>query len=208
MRKNTKLAYFLRGLGFGIVFVSAVVGISGNSKSQKGDKANTVVRDMTREEIIKKAKEIGMVEGVDMKLDAILDATATPDTGATPTSAENKEASSKPEASKAPVDTNKASAVPSKAPSKTNKPSSSDQPVDQSVVKVEDGKKLFTIKEGQPATEVVRGLVDAGLIDDEKAFHKFLQENKYLTKIIAGDHKITLDGSYKTIAKELCGYQK
>ncbi|MDO5293966.1 MAG: hypothetical protein Q4F05_14600 [bacterium] len=200
MKKNTKLAYFLRGLGFGIVFVTAVVGISGNNKDTKGDTTNTVTKEMTREEFIEKAKEIGMVEGVDMKLDAILDATATPEASAVAEKQEAESATAEP--TKAPVKTK--SPGQTEAPTKTETPAKTGVPA----MTVEDGKKLFTIKEGQPATEVVRELVKAGLVDDEKEFHKFLQENDYLTKIIAGDHKITIDASYKTIAKELCGYQK
>ncbi len=175
-KQNTKLVYFLRGLGFGIVFVTAVVGISSSRKSNK----EIVTQELSREEIIEKAKEIGMVEGVDMKIDALLDATPTPE--ATEQSSASTE-SSTPEATKTPV---------SETPAATDKPSN------------EISKKSFTIKSGQPAEAVAKKLKNEGLIDDEKAFHTFLKDNKYATKLIAGRHEITIGGDYETIAKELC----
>ena len=66
---NTKLVYFLRGLGIGIVFGTVVISISG----KHNETTQVIKQEMTKEEILAKAKEYGYVEGVDSKVDSLLD---------------------------------------------------------------------------------------------------------------------------------------
>ena len=84
--QKMKLAYFLRGLGVGMVFVTVVMAVS--MKENK----TIVQKEMTKEQIIQKAKEYGMTEGIGMKVDQIFDATQTSE----PTQAPKEEAQEKP----------------------------------------------------------------------------------------------------------------
>lgn len=82
MKRNSmiKLRYYLRGVGIGIVFTGLVFGVV--SQDEK------VTEVMTKEEIITKAKEYGLVEVIDHKLNDLLSPTPTstdvPETSATP----------------------------------------------------------------------------------------------------------------------------
>ena len=83
----TKIAYFLRGLGIGILVTIIIVTIH-DSRGGTTKKETS----MSKEEIIVKAKEYGLVEPIDNKLDQIL-ATATPkadDNGSKSLETENK----------------------------------------------------------------------------------------------------------------------
>ena len=63
----TKILYFLRGLGVGIVVTTLVVTIHNATKP-----ASSINNGMSKEEIMEKAKEYGLVEPIDNKLDEIL----------------------------------------------------------------------------------------------------------------------------------------
>lgn len=75
-----KLRYYLRGVGIGIVFTGLVFGVL--------SKENKVTEVMTKEEIIAQAKEYGLVEGIDHKLNDLLSpipiSTDVPEPSATP----------------------------------------------------------------------------------------------------------------------------
>lgn len=79
MRKRTKLVYFLRGLGVGIMVTVIVLCLHAAIEPKSTDRDS-----MTREEIIEKAKEYGLVEPLDNKLNQVL-GTATPTISPMPT---------------------------------------------------------------------------------------------------------------------------
>lgn len=163
--QKMKLAYFLRGLGVGMVFVTVVMAVS--MKENK----TIVQKEMTKEQIIQKAKEYGMTEGIGMKVDQIFDATQTSE----PTQAPKEEAQEKP----------------------------------TEEILVEPGAtKKFEVFSGQTAGEIAKELENQGLVEDAEQFHKFLDEEGYTTKLIAGKHNISINGSYEQIAKQLCEYNK
>ena len=167
--QKMKLAYFLRGLGVGMVFVTVVMAVS--MKENK----TIVQKEMTKEQIIQKAKEYGMTEGIGMKVDQLLDATPNPE--ATEVQNQKKEKDRKEKAQENPS--------------------------------VETGAtKKFEVFSGQTAAEVAKEIENQGLVDDAEQFHKFLNEEGYTTKLIAGKHKILIDSSYEQIAKQLCEYNK
>lgn len=61
----------------------------------------------------------------------------------------------------------------------------------------------ITVEEGDGANIVSSKLKSAGAIDDEEAFHLYLKENGYATKIRTGHFKIPIDASYEEISKIL-----
>ena len=69
MRKpdRTKLVYFLRGLGIGIIVTVIILSIHAVIKPE-----SKAAEKMTKEQIIEKAKEYGLVEPLDNKLDQVL----------------------------------------------------------------------------------------------------------------------------------------
>ena len=63
----TKIVYFLRGVGIGIIVTVLILTIY-----KAGEPVSTMKQPMTKEEIIEKAKEYGLKEPIDTKLDEIL----------------------------------------------------------------------------------------------------------------------------------------
>lgn len=66
-RDITKIVYFLRGLGIGIIVTIIIVSIHDSRKPVSSQKT-----PMSKEEIIEKAKEYGLVDAIDKKLNEIL----------------------------------------------------------------------------------------------------------------------------------------
>ncbi len=62
----SKITYFLRGLGIGII-VTCLILVIHNGREE----VSSTDSSLTREEIIEKAKEFGLVEPIDNKLDKI-----------------------------------------------------------------------------------------------------------------------------------------
>lgn len=171
--KHTKLAYFLRGLGCGILFVTILMTVSAR-KSEKQDAAVQLV-ELSKEEIIAKAKEYGMEEGVGMKVDQLLDATQSQEPTESP----------KPEET---VDTKH-----------TEVPKATSTPEVESASELE-----FEVESGQSSREIADALEKIGLVEDAQEFNQYLEEYGYSTKIKAKTHHIPAGSSYKTIAKQLC----
>ncbi len=67
-----KIVYFLRGIGIGVIVTIIILSIH-----RAGEPVSELNKTMTKEEIIKKAKEYGLVEPMDKKLDEIF-ATTSP----------------------------------------------------------------------------------------------------------------------------------
>lgn len=170
--KGLKIMYFLRGLGVGIVFTGALFMLF--------SKVTSTEVSMTKEEVIAKAKEYGMVEGIDFKLEELLDGTNAPN------------ASSSPNESPSPTED-----ASLEATSGTSE-SPSESPKTIHYIKV-------TIAEGDSPRTVANKLQNAGLIQDADKFYEYLKENGYADKIIAGTYRIQDNALYSTIAKILRG---
>lgn len=95
---------------------------------------------------------------------------------------------------------------------KENNQNSSDKDESGTINSTKDSENIqemviITIKSGE-GSEIVAGKVrEAGFTDDGASFNKYLVENGYDKKLKIGDHEIPKDASFDEIAKSLCGIQ-
>ncbi|MDE7422850.1 MAG: endolytic transglycosylase MltG [Lachnospiraceae bacterium] len=196
-----KRKYFLRGLGAGIILSAVVMGVT-SSKA-----------DLTDAEIRKRALELGMVEKPDA-LDSVLKATATsaaveatkhletteptgfptviPEITQKPATISQQVTTQKPTITSVPNPTQKP--IVTITPKVTQKPASKTAPPQRQIISV-------TITAGMWSEQIAEKFKELGLVDDAKAFNKFLCDNDYASSIDIGDYKIPKGSSYEQIAK-------
>ena len=197
-----KLKYYLRGLGIGILVTTVILSLAGIGR-----------KNMTDEEVIKRAKELGMVEST--LLSDLADQAEADEVQ--PTEPETSE----PETSQQPEETLPEETTPETAPEQENgteKVTTPGQdnntepettPTPETPVSPEDGSsdtpagETFTlvIGRGESSTTVSKNLKKAGIVEDAAAFDKFLCNNGYDKKIITGTYEILYGATEEEIAK-------
>ena len=192
-----KLKYYLRGLGIGILVTTVILSLAGVGR-----------KNMTDEEVVKRAKELGMVEST--LLSDLPDQTKTdevrptePEISLQPETSEPEESASTPETPVAPEETPVAPEETPMAPEET--------PVapEETPVSPEDGNPdipagetvTLVIGRGESSTTVSKNLKKAGIVEDAAAFDRFLCNNGYDKKIITGTYEIPYGASEEEIAK-------
>lgn len=187
-----KLKYYLRGLGIGILVTTVILSLAGVGR-----------KNMTDEEVVKRAKELGMVEST--LLSDLPDQTKTDEVRPTEpgislqpetSEPEPEESASTPETPEAPEETPVASEETPVAPEETP-------------VSPEDGNPdtsawetvTLVIGRGESSTTVSKNLKKAGIVEDAAAFDRFLCNNGYDKKIITGTYEIPYGASEEEIAK-------
>lgn len=198
-----KLKYYLRGLGIGILVTTVILSLAGVGR-----------KNMTDEEVVKRAKELGMVEST--LLSDLPDQTKTdevrptepeislqPETSEPEAGPEPEESASTPETPEAPEETPVAPKETPEAPKET--------PVapEETPVSPEDGNPdipagetvTLVIGRGESSTTVSKNLKKAGIVEDAAAFDRFLCNNGYDKKIITGTYEIPYGASEEEIAK-------
>lgn len=173
-----KLKYYLRGLGIGILVTTVILSLAGVGR-----------KNMTDEEVVKRAKELGMVEST--LLSDLPDQTKTdevrptePETSLQPETSEPEpeESASTPETPEAPEET-------PVSPEDGNPDTSTWETV------------TLVIGRGESSTTVSKNLKKAGIVEDAAAFDRFLCNNGYDKKIITGTYEIPYGASEEEIAK-------
>lgn len=173
-----KLKYYLRGLGIGILVTTVILSLAGVGR-----------KNMTDEEVVKRAKELGMVEST--LLSDLPDQTKTdevrptePETSLQPETSEPEpeESASTPETPEAPEET-------PVSPEDGNPDTSAWETV------------TLVIGRGESSTTVSKNLKKAGIVEDAAAFDRFLCNNGYDKKIITGTYEIPYGASEEEIAK-------
>ena len=198
-----KLKYYLRGLGIGILVTTVILSLAGVGR-----------KNMTDEEVVKRAKELGMVEST--LLSDLPDQTKTdevrptepeislqPETSEPEAGPEPEESASTPETPVAPEET---PVAPEETPE-----ASKETPVapEETPVSPEDGNPdipagetvTLVIGRGESSTTVSKNLKKAGIVEDAAAFDRFLCNNGYDKKIITGTYEIPYGASEEEIAK-------
>lgn len=199
-----KLKYYLRGLGIGILITTVILSLAGIGR-----------KNMTDEEVVKRAKELGMVEST--LLSDLPDQTKTddvrptePETSLQPETSE-QENSAEPETSPEP----ETSLQPETSEPEISEPEESastpETPVapEETPVSPEDGNPdtpagetvTLVIGRGESSTTVSKNLKKAGIVEDAAAFDRFLCNNGYDKKIITGTYEIPYGASEEEIAK-------
>lgn len=176
---------------------------------------------MTDEEVVKRAKELGMVEST--LLSDLPDQTKTdevrptepeislqPETSEPEAGPESEESASTPETPVAPEETPEAPEETPEAPEETPE-ASKETPVapEETPVSPEDGNPdipagetvTLVIGRGESSTTVSKNLKKAGIVEDAAAFDRFLCNNGYDKKIITGTYEIPYGASEEEIAK-------
>ena len=166
-----KLKYYLRGLGIGILVTTVILSLAGVGR-----------KNMTDEEVVKRAKELGMVEST--LLSDLPDQTKTDEVRPT-----EPGISLQPETPEAPEETPVAPEETPVSPEDGNP----DTPAGETVTLV--------IGRGESSTTVSKNLKKAGIVEDAAAFDRFLCNNGYDKKIITGTYEIPYGASEEEIAK-------
>lgn len=176
-----KLKYYLRGLGIGILITTVILSLAGIGR-----------KNMTDEEVVKRAKELGMVEST--LLSDLPDQTKAEEVR--PTEPETLETETlEPEVSPEPEETASTPETPA-APEETPvspEDGNPDTPAGETVTLV--------IGRGESSTTVSKNLKKAGIVEDAAAFDRFLCNNGYDKKIITGTYEIPYGASEEEIAK-------
>ncbi len=183
-----KFSYFLRGLGVGIVF-AAIIMLIGNAGADKAD--------LTDEEIISKAKQLGLVEAskTDAELDALFDEA----------SGDSKEAKEATTEAKKDVTTEEAT---TEAEATTEEATTEEATTEAKKSDKSDKKKskkkdvTFVINQGMYSEELASLLYYYGVVDDADKFNHYLCYNHgYSEKLQPGTYTVKQGTDYDTIAK-------
>lgn len=195
-----KLKYYLRGLGIGIVVTALILGIAHTAQEKK--------QGMTDEEVIARAKELGMTES--MVLADML-----------PSSEESTEQSAEPES------TDEENREPESTVAENNEPESSvEENIEPESDQVKEDPEKNSIEEssepestpsgeqemveihivsGDSSVSVSQKLADAGLVEDVKEYDRYLCANGYDKKIRVGTYTISVSATLEEIAKIITG---
>ncbi|MCR4717732.1 MAG: endolytic transglycosylase MltG [Lachnospiraceae bacterium] len=207
-----KISYFLRGLGVGIIFCAIImlVGYSSNNKAE-----------MTDEEIISKAKQLGLVEAgtSDESIDALFDDSSKDANDASnddkdtkeDSSEDSKEDSSKEsteeatetetteevseeEATTEEATTEEATTEEAKKEKKNNKKTEKKKSSDNKDITI-------VINNGMCSEDFAVLLANYGIVDDAHKFNQYLcNNNNYAKRLQPGTYTFKQGTDYATIA--------
>lgn len=207
-----KLKYFLRGLGTGIIFAALVLTIS----YRVSDK-----NEMTDGQIMKRAKELGMVMQTDemkksleemQKPEQIPEKTDSqkqeneevtskePENNQTEEEKQNSESNEleKDEPKQEETNDSETKVGESKDVSEDNTSESASE--DEQKEEVKDYTE-FTIQSGTSSAQLSRYLEGIGLVDKAESFDKYLCDNGYSGKIAVGTFKVSGNPDYAELTK-------
>ena len=187
-----RLKYYLRGLGIGIVVTAVIMGVSAERQKPV----------MTDEQIIARAKELGMVEQ-----EGILAEIAGESVAAVDQTEEAKAEAPKQEEEKAeaPEQEEVKAETPKQEEAKEEMPKT--ETADQETAKPETVQKtssvVVSIYPGEGSYTVSRKLAALGLVESADIYDKFLCQNGYDKKLCTGNYTITEGATADEIARIL-----
>ncbi|MDY4069907.1 MAG: hypothetical protein SOY45_08525 [Lachnospiraceae bacterium] len=217
-----RLKYYLRGLGIGIVVTAVIMGVSAERQKPV----------MTDEQIIARAKELGMVEqegilaeiagesvaAVDQTEEAKAEAPKQEEAKAeTPEQEDAKAEAPKQEEAKAeaPKQEEAKAEAPKQEEAKAEAPEQEEvkaetpktETADQETAKPETVQKtssvVVSIYPGEGSYTVSRKLAALGLVESADIYDKFLCQNSYDKKLCTGNYTITEGATADEIARIL-----
>lgn len=209
-----KLKYYLRGLGIGVFVSVLIVGLA--SGRQK----------MTDEEIIARAKELGMVESMVLSNmnnpqqgsvsagNGQVNSTEETETEQT-LPIESEPIESEPVESE-PIETEPVESEPVETEPTETEPVETEpaetEPVETEPIETEPvettpvGETVtITIRSGESSVTVSKTLEAAGLVENASAYDRFLCENGYDRRIRVGSYEIPVGASEEEIAEIIAG---
>lgn len=198
-----KFKYFLRGLGVGIIFASIVclTAYWGNPAAKMSD-----------EDIIRRAKELGLVEKVD-KLDGLLNNTTEEidksvvenETATSENTTEDANASTEANTAAEEKSTESVPKESSVTEEKTTNEKTEENTEYNEKTEADEKKETvkITIKKGASSFPVCQMLQEMDMIDDAADFDTYLVENGYASRIRVGEHTLKKGMSYHDIAEAI-----
>lgn len=185
-----KFKYYLRGIGIGIIFASIVL-----LSAYRGKFSGRI----TDEEIIARAKQLGMVEANDPINKLITTEASTEVTTQTVT----EEISSEATTQKAKKKKEKTEETTSKEQTEATTEATTEVTTEATTEAKKDdsGQTVeITVERGSSSYPICQKLQELGIIDDASKFDDYLIENGYANRISVGTHKVKKGMDYKTIA--------
>lgn len=202
-----KLKYYLRGLGIGMAVTALILGItSGNTSDNR----------MTDEEILSRAKELGLVERTvlseipeqnEEKKSDVSDESESVDVLANEEPPETMQQPSEPETSESqPEESSEEteSTEPESSETESTAEESKEQVLNETETEQSSNEKQTVsveIVRGDNSVSVSRKLKEAGLIEDDLLYDRFLCENGYDKRIMAKVYEIPIDATESEIAE-------
>ena len=192
MKRYMERKYYLRGLGIGIVVTAIIMGIATSGK-----------RGMTDEEIIARAKELGMVENTVLseKTEEEAETEAAVDIANAEDATEKSaiEETKKPETS---TEQKQNTTEETKKPETSTEQQTTDdkkEDITSAVV------KTITVNSGDGSYTVAKKLAEAGVVTSAENFDTYLCQNGYDKKLRTGNFSIPADASDEQIARIVTG---
>ena len=192
MKRYMERKYYLRGLGIGIVVTAIIMGIATSGK-----------RGMTDEEIIARAKELGMVENTVLseKTEEEAETEADVDIANAEDATEKSaiEETKKPETS---TEQKQNTTEETKKPETSTEQQTTDdkkEDITSAVV------KTITVNSGDGSYTVAKKLAEAGVVTSAENFDTYLCQNGYDKKLRTGNFSIPADASDEQIARIVTG---
>lgn len=214
-----KLKYYLRGLGIGIVVTAVIMGVSANGKPVA----------MTDAQIVARARELGMVDGVlrDLQTSETETATAETEEAAVEAAAAEieaaqaeTEAAQTEETAAAQAETEAAQpetesgaetetsaeepeageAQAAEEPEAAEEQATTEEPAQSTEI---EQTVIVTVYPGEGSYTVSRKLAALGLVESADIYDTFLCQNGYDKKIITGNHEIKVGMTADEIARAL-----
>lgn len=164
------LRYQLRGVGVGMVVTALILGVVGKNAAGK----------MSDNEVVERAKQLGMVQGTETVGGSQTDKTGKNDTG----TSDEKKSDTIPKKEEEPVDT---------------------RPMAEKEVIYSDEPVWVTIPDKSNYKEASQILYEHGLVNDAEEFAKYLANNGYSMKLVYGTYEIRPGTEESDIAKIITG---
>lgn len=192
-----KLKTYLRGLGIGIIVTAFIMGISTGGKSKA----------MSDEEIIARAKELGMVEStaVETETETASETESVPETETeeiTKTETEEMQTEETQTEEMQTEETKTEETQTEEMQTETQTVPEQEETVETESKEATAGEVVsITIVSGDGSGTVSQKLYEAGLIISATEYDKYLCDNGYSKKLSPGIYEIAIGSSEETIAK-------
>jgi len=204
-----KLKYYLRGLGAGILFsVLVFVFVVGPKEAEISD-----------DEIIQRAKQLGMTEKKELSIDMekLRDNTpspapgnsGTPSPSPTPTNSPASTSTPTPILTPTPIPSPTPTLTPTPIPSPTELPTATPSPAPTQVPSEEQpgGSEAVSvvveIKSGMRSEDICAVIKNAGVVEDAMGLNVYLIQNGYAERLRSGKFELNSAMTFEEIAKIL-----
>ena len=206
--------YYLRGLGLGIAVTAIIMGIATSGK-----------QTMTDEEVMARAKELGMVENTvladtqpeEIEPEADVNMANAGNTAEEAAAEEKQDVAEETKKEETDVqqkedteeETKKAEIVPQQKQDAKEETKKTETPTDKKQNATEDittaAVKTITVNSGDGSYTVARKLAEAGVVTSAENFDTYLCQNGYDKKLRTGTFSIPADASDEQIARIVTG---